>query len=639
MEQFRNLTNNIFFKIFLSFVGLSFIFFGISDLVFEGNNSYVAKINGKKITQIQFSRELENQKANIYSRNPSPELLDYVNSDDFRNAVLGKSVSNEILKSLISEMDLDLNSDLAVRQILDQEEFKDDAGNFDKMRFQSYLRINNLNSEKYLDELNFRIASNIIFSALDIQNIQIDPDLLAKQYQFLNQERKISILSIKKENLKTTPKINDKDLRKYYRENKNKYKKDELRKISLITIDRKSLISDINISKDEILLEYNNNGIKYTIPEKRKLYNIFFTQIDEAEDFLSKIDNNKDIKQQFKDVAQKHFDKEEGEILLDVAKTQLPAKIADQVFSLTKNNISKILESDYGFHIVYLDNIIKSSKKSLKEVEKQIHQKLLKEKSSKIISQKISNIEDEIMLLDSIAEFSQKFPFAKIKKLPFINIDMISDKGQKIDNNDIENIIEDIFFLDSNQFSEINISKDEEKYHIAFIDKIIDERQKTFEEVKRQLNKELLNIKKNKALIQLSEDIAVEITNNPKNINKIIKKYGFKFIEERNVKRFNKIYPQNFTSAIFNLKQDQSSRSVKISDNIYYIAILNDISWPDKKSIDQEKLKEVESKYRNDIYSDIWGKLERYLEQKYQVEIRWNERYGKRSNKNNPFTS
>ncbi|MDA7705493.1 peptidyl-prolyl cis-trans isomerase [Rickettsiales bacterium] len=622
MEQFRNLTNNIFFKIFLSFVGLSFIFFGISDLVFEGNNSYVAKINGKKITQIQFSRELENQKANIYSRNPSPELLDYVNSDDFRNAVLGKSVSNEILKSLISEMDLDLNSDLAVRQILDQEEFKDDAGNFDKMRFQSYLRINNLNSEKYLDELNFRIASNIIFSALDIQNIQIDPDLLAKQYQFLNQERKISILSIKKENLKTTPKINDKDLRKYYRENKNKYKKDELRKISLITIDRKSLISDINISKDEILLEYNNNGIKYTIPEKRKLYNIFFTQIDEAEDFLSKIDNNKDIKQQFKDVAQKHFDKEEGEILLDVAKTQLPAKIADQVFSLTKNNISKILESDYGFHIVYLDNIIKSSKKSLKEVEKQIHQKLLKEKSSKIISQKISNIEDEIMLLDSIAEFSQKFPFAKIKKLPFINIDMISDKGQKIDNNDIENIIEDIFFLDSNQFSEINISKDEEKYHIAFIDKIIDERQKTFEEVKRQLNKELLNIKKNKALIQLSEDIAVEITNNPKNINKIIKKYGFKFIEERNVKRFNKIYPQNFTSAIFNLKQDQSSRSVKISDNIYYIAILNDISWPDKKSIDQEKLKEVESKYRNDIYSDIWGKLERYLEQKYQVEIR-----------------
>ena len=56
MEKFRNLTNNIFFKIFLSFVGLSFITFGISDLVFESNNSLVAKVNGAKISQINFAR-------------------------------------------------------------------------------------------------------------------------------------------------------------------------------------------------------------------------------------------------------------------------------------------------------------------------------------------------------------------------------------------------------------------------------------------------------------------------------------------------------------------------------------------------------------------------------------------------------
>ena len=282
MEKFRNLTNNIFFKIFLSFVGLSFITFGISDLVFESNNSWVAKVNGAKISQINFARELENKKSDLYSKNPTPELLEYVNSDNFRNIILQRVVSEEILKNLISEMDLDLNSDLAIKQILDQEEFKDPDGSFNKLKFQSFLRINNLNSDKYLDELNFKIASNIIFSALDIQNNKIDPNLLIKKYQFQNQDREISLLRIYQSNVKNYPKITVPDLKNFYENNKNKYKSDELRKISFISIPKDSLISDIVVSKEEILLEYKNNSKKYLIPEKRKLYNMFVTDLSEA---------------------------------------------------------------------------------------------------------------------------------------------------------------------------------------------------------------------------------------------------------------------------------------------------------------------------------------------------------------------
>ena len=223
MEKFRNLTNNIFFKVFLSFVGLSFITFGVSDLVFESNNSWVAKINGKKINQINFERKLETKKYNLYGKNPTPELLEYIDSENFRNIVLQQIVSEEILKNLISEMDLDLNSDLAIKQILDQVEFKNSDGDFDKARFQSFLRINNLNSERYLDELNFKISSNIIFSALDIQDMKVDQDLLTKRYQFQNQKRKISLLKISQSNLKNIPEIKTLEIEEFYNNNKDKY--------------------------------------------------------------------------------------------------------------------------------------------------------------------------------------------------------------------------------------------------------------------------------------------------------------------------------------------------------------------------------------------------------------------------------
>ncbi|MFT5795304.1 MAG: peptidyl-prolyl cis-trans isomerase D [Ulvibacter sp.] len=620
MEKFRNLTNNIFFKVFLSFVGLSFITFGVSDLVFESNNSWVAKINGKKINQINFERELETKKSSLYGRNPTPQLLEYVDSKNFRNAVLQQIVSEEILKNLISEMDLDLNSDLAIKQILDQVEFKNSDGDFDKARFQSFLRINNLNSERYLDELNFKISSNIIFSALDIQDMKVDQDLLTKRYQFQNQKRKISLLKISQSNLKNIPEIKTLEIKKFYKNNKDKYKFDELRDVSIISISKNSLLSDIKITKDETLLEYKNNNNKYIIPEKRKLYNIFFSELSDAKKFLSKINKNKNIKPQFKNNAKELFGKEENELILNVVKSELPRKISDKVFQLEVKDISDILQSDYGYHVVYVDNIIKSKKKAFIDVKKEIKDKLFNDKSNKAIKEKISRIEDESMLLDSVADFVKKFPFAKIKKLPAINIDMISEKGVRIEYNQIKDYIEDIFFLDQDQFSEL-IFADDGNYYLAFVSKIIDERQKSFKEVEGNIKNLLLKEKKESALSDLAYNISVELKENPANISKITKKYNIQFTKERFVKRSNQLYPEYLTSTIFSLERGEISRAINAFDGVYYIVILNEIVLPNRDEVDKDKLIKLESEYQNDIYSEIWSKLEKYLGNKYRVEI------------------
>jgi peptidyl-prolyl cis-trans isomerase D len=619
MQQFRDLTNNIFFKIFLSFVGLSFIFFGVSDLVFESNNSWVAKINGKKISEIEFSRELENQKANLYSKNPSPELMEYTNSDEFKNIVLQRITSREILKNLIAEMDLDLNQDLAINQILNQKEFQDEKGDFDKIRFQSFLNINNLNSEKYLEQLNFEMSSDMIFSSLDIENIAIDQDLLKEKYKFQNQERVISLLKIKEEKSDQKINIDELELKKFYRKNKDKYKTDELRKLSLITIKADSLTADIKISDQEIAKSYQDNDAKYIIPEKRKIYNILFDDIKKAEDFISKFDQKKNLRKQFRKIAKKDFDKDENEILLNITKKQLPKQISEQVFDLKEGVISNILESEYGYHVVYVDNIVKSYKNPLKNVKTDIKEKLLKEKSNKIIDQKITEIEDEIMILDNISDFSKKFPFAKIEKLPAINSNMVSDKGQKINNNNISQIIEDIFFLDQGQFSEINKSDEKNLYYIAFIEEIIEEKQKTLKEVENDIKKEVTLIKKSELLTEKSQEIANKLKDNPEKINKISKEYKAKLLRNITIKRDSTSYPAHFVTNIFDLKKNNISNAIKISDKEYYIAIIHKINLPNIDKIPEKKLAEIESQYKNDISSDLWNKLEKYLNKKYKV--------------------
>ena len=426
-------------------------------------------------------------------------------------------------------------------------------------------------------------------------------------------------MRIYQSNVKNYPKITVPDLKNFYENNKNKYKSDELRKISFISIPKDSLISDIVVSKEEILLEYKNNSKKYLIPEKRKLYNMFVTDLSEAESFLNRIDQTKDIKSQFKKIAKESFDKEESEILINVSKKQLPNKISNNVFQLRVNEVSDVLQSDYGYHIVYLHKITPEDKQPIKDVEKQIKNKLFKVKSDKIIKEKISFLEDEIMILDNISDFKKQFPFSKVDNLPLMNINLLSDKGKKIKNNQLQNIIEDIFFLDENQFSEV--ISDDKNYYLAFVSKIIDERQKTFEEAKNQIRRELLVIKKQEALSKLAQKIATEIKKNPENIHKIAKKYKIKISKNINLKRENKIYPKKFLSEVFSLKKNEVSNAIKTSD-AYFIAQLNDIILPKKDKINQDKLDKLELEYRDDIYSEILLKLEGYLQNKYQVEVK-----------------
>ena len=103
MEKFRNLSNNIFFKIFLGFLGLTFIMFGVSSFILGGKTSWVAKVGNKTITYDKFLQTAQNDKEAIYRSNPNKDVTKYLNSDQFKQDVLGRMVTRNLVESLQQE--------------------------------------------------------------------------------------------------------------------------------------------------------------------------------------------------------------------------------------------------------------------------------------------------------------------------------------------------------------------------------------------------------------------------------------------------------------------------------------------------------------------------------------------------------
>ena len=62
MELFRRLTGNLFFKIILGLVALSFVFFGVSGFILGNPNSWVAKIGNSQISLKKFNKALKSDR-------------------------------------------------------------------------------------------------------------------------------------------------------------------------------------------------------------------------------------------------------------------------------------------------------------------------------------------------------------------------------------------------------------------------------------------------------------------------------------------------------------------------------------------------------------------------------------------------
>ncbi|MFT5704024.1 MAG: hypothetical protein ACI9TO_001405, partial [Rickettsiales bacterium] len=132
MEKFRNLAHNIFFKIFLGFLGLTFIMFGVSGFILGGNNVWIAKVGGKTIPYDKFLQATQNDREAIYRSNPKKEVLEYLNSDQFKQDVLGRMITLSLVESLQQEFQIFPSKDLILREIVQNDSLKGPDGKFSR---------------------------------------------------------------------------------------------------------------------------------------------------------------------------------------------------------------------------------------------------------------------------------------------------------------------------------------------------------------------------------------------------------------------------------------------------------------------------------------------------------------------------
>jgi len=391
LELIRNHSKGWLAKLILAAITIPFALFGIDQyLSGAGANVPVAKINGDEISLQEYSNTLETVRTRMQSQSEQydPAVFD---SPAFKQSIL----DGLIMRRLVNAETVDANFQIGDKQlsdhILKMPEFQEN-GQFSEVLYQKTLEQNGLTASK----LESSIRNDLVVQQArdDLASLAFAPKSLAENaVQYSYQKRNASKAEIKASAFISEVSVEPEQVKEYYEKHKDKFKVPEQVKIEFALLSAASLINGVSVTDEEVKAFYDQNLDKFQGDEQREASHILIgfgvsaTDADKekAKDKALEIEAQlKADPKRFEELAAK-FSQDPGSAakggsLGSFGRGAMVKPFEDAVFGMEVNQISDVVESEFGYHIIRLDGISGTSS-SFDSLKPQIKAELIFQKA------------------------------------------------------------------------------------------------------------------------------------------------------------------------------------------------------------------------------------------------------------------
>jgi len=367
LQQMRDKFTGTFALVILGMLGVSFIFFGMNSSFIGA--PFAAKVDGEEINAAVF----ESSYREAIQRNPQLASLSSELRVQVRRNVLDQLIAEQLLENFLNENGYRISDEQIMRQVRDTPEFQLN-GEFDMATYRAYL------SERGMDPTRFEQLQRRSLRRQQMQ-LSIAATALvtpAEYRRYLNlfaEQRLVTIASINAEAVADEITLTDETVLAYYDNNPTLFRLPESADIEYIEIRRDTVAEDINVSEEDLLAYYEDSKGRYLQDEQRHARHILILFNDdedaaeaEANDIFARIEAG----ESFADLAAEFSDDggtaSQGGDLGTLTRTQLPGELGSSIFSTNAGEIDGPIKSDFGFHIVRVDEVLERGPLPLDQV-------------------------------------------------------------------------------------------------------------------------------------------------------------------------------------------------------------------------------------------------------------------------------
>ena len=442
-------------KALIAIIAVVFVFyFGYS---FTSDQAMkIAYVNGELINGPEYEKVYRDMITSLQARYKSMWNDNMIKMFNLKKRALESLITQRLMSQAAKELGLDVTEEEIQKAIMNYPAFQIN-GRFDMRRYQSLLSNNHMKPEdfeaSFTSELLDKKLKQFLFAFLNITDREI-----LEYYTFANEKVKISFVEFNPENFKDSVKIDETRLNAYFEKNKEQYRIPEKISVVYLEVDPKDFGGEIEITEKEIESYYEYNAKMYSQPKQVKAKHILF-KVEQ--------DDTEEVKNKVKERAGKVLEKaRKGEDFAALAKEysegpsksqggdlgyfkngQMEPPFEEAAFALKKGEISDLVQTRFGYHIILVEDIKEAGMTPLEQVRKDILTALTGNLTTELAHEKGLTLLDQMPYdVDIIAYGSQHGLTAKNSAYFSKNAPIPDIKGS-------EKIAPTLFALEKNEAS------------------------------------------------------------------------------------------------------------------------------------------------------------------------------------------
>ncbi len=480
-------------------ITVPFAFFGIQSYMGGSSNSAVAIVDGEDISLTTYYQELNTQQRNLQEQLGASYSAEIDNV--LRQTLIDTLINEKLLENFTNSIKL-VTLDEEVRSLIQSNPVFQVDGVFSEDRYIQLLRLNNftpLDYELYqsksmtINQFKRNLNNSAFLSTVQIEQLN----------DLSDQQRDVSFLVLNTEKYKDQIVIDQDQISEYFDHNKSNFVEGRKVQVDFVELSIEDIEQQTDPDNETLRKLYIENEELYTIPEQRRAQHILLEEESNASAILKEIKEGTN----FSELARIHSkdittSDEGGDLGLFERELMVPEFDA-VVFDMNVGDISEVVKTDYGYHIIKLNEIQPSALQSFEEVEGQLlalYKKNINQEALYDLQEELSNLGYE----ESIDVVSDQLG------LELQTSNFFSESSTEYEEVFISTAFSDVVFKEGENSDVIELSKD--RFIVMNLANQQPERQKELDEVEEQIVDILRNLGAKKLIDELAQTISSSLT-------------------------------------------------------------------------------------------------------------------------------
>ncbi len=430
LQILRNKAQSIVIQAIVVIIALVFIFWGVGTNLMNNREAAIV-VNDEEISFQSFQQTYDRAYENIRTQFGGDIPPGLVENLGIKQQVINQLVQEALLRQGAAEMGIHVSAEEVRRTLKNMVQFQED-GSFSMEKYTSLLAANGYTPTSFEESIRHDMLAqkarlNIGEFATTVTDYEIQ-DL----YRLDKSEIAVRYVTVEAEEYASSITVGEEKLQEWFTGVEDRYKTAPQVKLRYLDFSYENVGSKIAVDEDSIAQYYRDNTAEFTSKERRKARHILFA-VDEnsgeavhaekrkkAEEIVEMARQGSD----FAELARQYSEgpsKAQGGELGFFSRGQMVAPFEKAAFRLEEGEISDVVKTDFGYHIIKIEEIVPETARSLEEVSETIEEQLQIEQARPLSFQVANEAYEGIISAGSLDAYLASTPGADAKTTDFFS--------------------------------------------------------------------------------------------------------------------------------------------------------------------------------------------------------------------------